>query len=82
MIEVYYGDGPELLFVNPTCKRGYYSEVGEVNYRDAFERVLAEEGWTYRSHDQYDLFDSGPHTLIGTFATYDEFASSHPELLL
>ena len=82
MIEVYYGDGPELLFVNPACKRGYYSEAGEVSYRDAFEYVALEQGWTYRAHGQSYLFGLGPHTLIGTFATYDEFASSHPEYFI
>ena len=82
MIEVYYGDGPELLFVNPARKRGCYSEVRKISYQEAFEHAASGRGWAYRAHDQSDLFNLGPHTLIGTFATYDEFASSHPELLL
>ena len=80
MVEVYIDDeNLELLFVSRITKCAYYA-VGHMPIYNAYARAATGTGWSFTSDN--DLFSEGGHIYIGTFSTFDQFASSYPELLV
>ena len=80
MVEVYFcTENHHLLFVSRITRHAYY-EGNFTSVANAYARAATGTGWSFTSYN--DLFSEGEYIYIGTFSTFDQFASSHLELLV
>ena len=80
MIEVHYILDVDMLsfcLINRSSMCAYYAKVLD---SDLFNAMLDDFGWKYDS-DEF-IFDDYVHVLLGTFASYNDFVSAHPEFFI